>query len=85
MQFQNSTVTHRCPLLIRSIKRVYFLVAADLFERFKALLNDEDFDIRETYAAQSEVAGKAGWDDHEMDVYDDIVILPGRSDEVSTW
>ncbi len=52
-------------------QKVYFLVAGDLFERFRALFNDEDFDIRETCAAQSEVAGKAGWDDPEMDVYDD--------------
>ena len=52
-------------------QKVYFLVAGDLYERFRALFNDEDFDIRETYAAQSKVAGKAGWDDPEMDAYDD--------------
>ena len=50
---------------------VYFLVAGDVFERFRALFDDEPFDVRETYAAQSAVAGKAGWDDPEMAVYDD--------------
>lgn len=59
------------PLVDPVDQKVYFLVAGDLFERFRALFNDDDFDVRETYAAQSEVAGKAGWDDPEMDVYDD--------------
>ena len=51
-------------------QKVYFLVAGDLFERFRALFDDEPFDISETYAAQSAVARQAGWDDPEMDVYD---------------
>lgn len=50
---------------------VYFLISSDLFHRLRPLFDDEPFDIRETYAAQSEVAGKCGWDDPEMDVYDD--------------
>jgi hypothetical protein len=49
---------------------VYFLVAGDMFERFRALFDDEPFDIRETYAIQSAVAGCTGWDDPEMAVYD---------------
>ena len=49
---------------------VYFLISSDLFDRLRPLFDDESFDIRETYAAQSEVAGKSGWDDPEMDVYD---------------
>ena len=43
-------------------QKVYFLVAGDLFERFRALFNDDDFDIRKACAAQSDVARKAGWD-----------------------
>ena len=51
-------------------QKIYFLVAGEIFEKFKAFFDDEPFDVRETYAAQSTVAGKAGWDDPEMDVYD---------------
>lgn len=48
----------------------YFIITSDLFERLRPLLDDEPFDVSETYAAQSEVAGRAGWDDPEMDVYE---------------
>ena len=51
-------------------QKVYFLVAGDLFERFKALFNDDDFDIRETYAAQDAALAKV-WDDPALDVYND--------------
>ena len=51
-------------------QRVYVLISADIFERLKPLLGD-DFDILDTYAAQSTVAGAAGWDDPEMDIYND--------------
>jgi hypothetical protein len=37
----------------------------------KCIIGDEDFDVADTYAAQSKVAGAAGWDDEVMDVYDD--------------
>lgn len=49
--------------------KLYFLVANDLFIRVESLFDDSPFDITETYAAQSAVAGKAGWDDPEMDLY----------------
>lgn len=48
----------------------YFLVPAEVFERIKRFIDAEYLDIRDTYAAQSAVAGTAGWDDREMDVYD---------------
>ncbi len=51
-------------------QKVYFLVAGDLFERFRALFNDDDFDIRETYAAQDAALAKV-WDDPALDVYND--------------
>lgn len=51
-------------------KKVYFIVSDDLFARVRALFADDDLDVRDTYAAQSATAGAAGWDDPEMDVYD---------------
>ena len=59
---------HPVPVVDPVTNAVYFLVPGDLFERLKALFDDEPFDIRETYAAQS---AAAGWDDPEMDVYND--------------
>lgn len=59
------------PVIDPVTNAVYFLVAGDLFERFKGLLDAEQIDVEETYAAQSLVAGQSGWDDPEMDIYND--------------
>lgn len=59
------------PVVDPDTNAVYYLIAGDLFERLRSMLDEEPFNIEETYAAQSEVAGEAGWDDPEMDVYDD--------------
>lgn len=49
----------------------YIVVPRERFETLQALLSATDFNIRETYAAQSRFLGEAGWDDPEMDEYDD--------------
>ena len=59
------------PVVDPETKAVYFLVSSDLFERVRGVIGDDVLDIRETYAAQSAVADLAGWDDPEMDAYDD--------------
>jgi hypothetical protein len=40
------------------------------YERVESLFADDSFDVRDTYAAQSGAAGSTGWDDAEMEVYD---------------
>lgn len=59
------------PVVDPATNATYFLISQELFERLQPLLTDESFDVTDTYAAQSKVAGSAGWDDPEMDVYDD--------------
>jgi hypothetical protein len=49
----------------------YVLIPAEIFERVRALLGTEEFDIRETYAAQEQALGTAGWNDPAMDAYND--------------
>ena len=49
----------------------YVLLPLDVYQRAEALFADDSFDARDAYAAQSAVAGEAGWDDEEMDIYDD--------------
>ena len=58
------------PVVDPETKAVYFLVSSDLFERVRGVIGDDVLDIRETYAAQSAVAAQTGWDDPEMDAYD---------------
>lgn len=49
----------------------YVLLPLNVYQRVQSVFADEHFDVADTYAAQSKVAGAAGWDDKEMDVYDD--------------
>ena len=51
-------------------QKSYVLIAGDLFERVRALLDDSPFDIRETYAAQEAALAKV-WDDPALDVYNE--------------
>lgn len=47
------------------------MLPLNIYQRVRAIFGDESFDVADSYAAQSAVAGSAGWDDPEMDVYDD--------------
>ena len=49
----------------------YVLLPGEQFDRIKALLTTDEFDIRESYAAQSAALAAAGWDDPELDLYND--------------
>ena len=51
-------------------QQVYVLLEAEVFERVKALLSDDGFDVRDTYAAQDAALAKV-WDDPELDAYAD--------------
>jgi hypothetical protein len=50
----------------------YVLIRADQYEKVKALFGeDEDFDPRELYPLVEQTFLRAGWDDPEMDVYNE--------------
>jgi hypothetical protein len=48
----------------------YVIIPAEVYGRVRALLESDEFDVRETYAAQEQALGKSGWDDPAMDAYD---------------
>lgn len=50
-------------------KKAYVLLAAEQYERIKALLEQDD-DLNPTYPAQMEAAMRAGWGDPSMEEYD---------------
>ena len=53
-------------------KKMYFIISSEQMERVRALFDPDDaFDISESYGAQEAVARGAGWEDPEMDVYND--------------
>jgi len=50
----------------------YVLMRAEQYENLKALLVEgEEFDPRELYPLIAKSAAAAGWDDPELDVYND--------------
>jgi hypothetical protein len=57
-------------------QKVYYLVAAEIFERVRTLLGDA-FDIRDTYAAQDAALAKV-WSDSELDAYADYDLHKSR-------
>ena len=50
----------------------YVLLPSSAYERIRALLRTEDFEVSEAYKAFGDVAAKEGWDDPEMAAYDQI-------------
>lgn len=51
-------------------KATFVLLSTAQYDKFRALLNDEQLDISQAYPLMDEVARSEGWDDPEMDVYD---------------
>jgi hypothetical protein len=49
---------------------VYVLVRAEVFEQGQAALHEDEAELADTYAAQSDAALRAGWDGPEMADYD---------------
>lgn len=49
----------------------WVLVPDGTYQKIRALLGDDTFDIRETYPMQDRVAAAAGWGDPAMDDYND--------------
>jgi hypothetical protein len=42
------------------------------YEKIRALLDDDRFDIAEAYPLMDEVARSEGWDDPELDIYNQM-------------
>jgi hypothetical protein len=49
----------------------YVLVRAEVYERLKGLLSEEDWS-EHAYQTAMEVFARDGWDDPRMDVYDEL-------------
>jgi len=50
----------------------FVLLRADTYERFKALFEEDPVTDRERLAHLQQFGRRAGWDDPEMNVYDDL-------------
>jgi hypothetical protein len=52
--------------------RAYFLVPADVYERLRRAHESYEGGIESLYPLMDDVARREGWDDPEMDVYDQL-------------
>ena len=50
----------------------FVLVRADIYERFKSLFEEDPVTEQERLFQLPEFGKRAGWDDPEMDVYDEL-------------
>lgn len=51
----------------------FVLIRAEVYDRLRQLLsNDSEFSAEDAIPLLNEVLGKEGWDDPEMDIYNDI-------------
>ena len=50
----------------------FVLVRADVYERFKSLFEEDPVTQRERLFQFQQFGQRAGWDDPEMDVYDEL-------------
>ncbi len=50
----------------------YVLLQADIYERFKSLFEEDPVSEQERRLQLEQFGRRAGWDDPEMDVYDDL-------------
>jgi hypothetical protein len=56
-------------LLDPETQKTYVLLSAETYERLRAVFDDSDFDVKETYPLVWQ-AMKEEWEDPSMDVYD---------------
>ena len=50
----------------------FVLVRADIYERFKSLFEQDPVNAQERLFHLQQFGKRAGWDDPEMDIYDDL-------------
>lgn len=73
-QEQHQALTNNEPEPVRVIDPVttaeYVLVRAEVYDRLKTLLSEDEDWVRNAYPAAVDVFARDGWDDPRMDVYD---------------
>lgn len=50
----------------------FVLLSAEQYEKIRTLLGDDEFGVEDAYAVMDEVARIEGWDDPELDIYNQL-------------
>jgi len=64
--------TDALPVFDPRDNRAYFLLPAEVYERLRSEAGADAGDVASLYPLMDEVARREGWDDPEMDVYDQL-------------
>jgi hypothetical protein len=73
-QWANIVQGNEVPLLVRdpAEHETFVLVRAEVYERFKSLFEEDPVTEQERLFQLEQFGKRAGWDDPEMDVYNDL-------------
>ena len=73
-QWAQVSEAHEAPVRVTDPgqRAVFVLVQADVYERFKALFEEDPVTEQERLFHLEQFGKRAGWDDPEMNVYDDL-------------
>jgi hypothetical protein len=52
-------------------EKSYVLLAQEVYQRVRAIVENESIDVSNLYAAQERALSAAGWDDPQLDAYND--------------
>lgn len=78
---QSQALSQGLPLeLTGSEGSTFFLLSAEQYEKVRAVL-EEELDVKAMAPYMARVFGPAGWDDPEMDIYDELDPRRQASDE----
>jgi hypothetical protein len=64
------------PVVHPETERLYFLIPGELYERLRPLLAPEPLSQEEQKFLLGQAGRRAGWDDPEMDAYDEVALEP---------
>ena len=73
-QWANATQGNEVPIRVSDPAQntTFVLVRADVYERFKSLFEEDPVTEQERRFQLEQFGKRAGWDDPEMDVYNDL-------------
>jgi hypothetical protein len=60
------------PLIDPETNKRYFLIPADVYERVQVLFDQGPLSLQEQRFLLEQAGKRAGWDDPEMDIYNDL-------------
>lgn len=72
LAIQTASADTPIPVFDPETNTTYYLLHSNVYERIRDLMGEPAFDIKSAYPLMNKVAHAEGWDDPEMDAYDQL-------------